>query len=173
LTQEDLNGDGVPETVVLDSDSHLRVYSPRGKVLVKSSEYYGDDPRQIDLGVEEDSSGIVQQGKPVQFKNRLEFFRAGSGRYLAVPHNRIFMDGLMERLIVVENSGISFLEVTREGFREAYRTDDQKGYIGTFRVVQSKDNSVIRLYILHVDPGNWEGMATSKLTVYEWSTKKR
>ncbi len=176
LTQEDLNGDGVPETVVLDSDSHLRVYSPRGKVLVKSSEYYGDDPRQIDLGVEEDASGIVQQGEPVQFKNRLEFFRAGSGRYLAVPHNRIFMDGLLERLIVIENSGISFLEVTREGFREAYRTDDQKGYIGTFRVVQSKDNSVIRLYVLHVEPGNWVGvgknMASSKLTVYEWTPKK-
>ncbi len=142
---------------------------------MKSSEYYGDDPRQIDLGVEEDGSGIVQLGEPVQFKNRLEFFRAGNVRYLAVPHNRTFMDGLLERLVIVENSGISFLEVTREGFREAYRTNDQKGHIGSYRVIPSKDNSMVHLYVLYVDPGKLLSMGTtsSKLTIYEWHPKKR
>ncbi len=49
LTQQDLNRDGKPETIVLDNGYHLRVYSENGRLIVKSNDYYGHDPRLIDV----------------------------------------------------------------------------------------------------------------------------
>ena len=68
LTQQDLNGNGVTETIVLDNNYHLRVYSTNGRLVVKSSDYYGHDPRLIEVGIREDASGVVRQGDP-QFKD--------------------------------------------------------------------------------------------------------
>ena len=51
LTQANLGGNKVKETVILDNNYHLRVYSPNGKVIVKSDAYYGHDPRLIEVGV--------------------------------------------------------------------------------------------------------------------------
>ena len=56
MTQTDLNANGLPDTILLDKDYHLRVYSAQGRVVVKSSDYYGLDPRLIDVGVHGDRS---------------------------------------------------------------------------------------------------------------------
>jgi len=59
MTQTDLNANGLQDTILLDKDYHLRVYSAKGRLIVKSNDYYGHDPRMIDVGIEEDSSGAV------------------------------------------------------------------------------------------------------------------
>ena len=49
MTQQDLNGNGSPETIVLDNEYHLIVYSQNARLVVKSNDYYGHDPRLIDV----------------------------------------------------------------------------------------------------------------------------
>ncbi|MBT3415104.1 MAG: VCBS repeat-containing protein, partial [Nitrospina sp.] len=120
LTQQDLNGNGVTETIVLDNNYHLRVYSPDGRLVVKSSDYYGHDPRLIEVGVKEEIAGIVRQGDPVRFKGRLQFVKVGGSRFLLLPLNHNAGDGYLDRLVIVENSGLALLRLTGEGFEKAF-----------------------------------------------------
>ena len=62
LTQANLDGCRIKETVILDNNYHLRVYSPNGKVLVKSDVYYGHDPRFIEVGVVDEELGNLTTG---------------------------------------------------------------------------------------------------------------
>ncbi len=166
LTQEDLNGNGTPETIVLDNKYHLRVYSSDGKLIVKSSDYYGRDPRLIDVGVQEDIVGIVQQGEPVRFKGRLEFVKIGTNRYLLLPMNFALGGGLLGRLVVVDNSGLASLRLTREGFEKAFESGKQKGFMASYRVVPHKKGA--QVYTLRVDKDILTNKVFSTLSTYEW-----
>ena len=168
LTQQDLNGNGTPETIVLDNKYHLRVYSPNGRLVVKSDDYYGHDPRLIDVGVREDIAGIVQQGEPVRFKGRLEFVKMGTNRYLVLPMNHAMGDGFLDRLVVVENSGLALLRLTGEGFAKAFESSKQKGFLATYRVIPHKKGAGAGVYILRVDKGILTNNVFSTLSTYEW-----
>ena len=130
LTQQDLNGNGVTETIVLDNNYHLRVYSPDGRLVVKSSDYYGHDPRLIEVGVKEEIAGIVRQGDPVRFKGRLQFVKVGGSRFLLLPLNHNAGDGYLDRLVIVENSGLALLRLTGEGFEKAFESSKQRVFWG-------------------------------------------
>jgi hypothetical protein len=166
LTQQDLNGNGTTETIVLDNNYHLRVYSPNGRLVVKSSDYYGHDPRLIEVGVKEEIAGIVRQGDPVRFKGRLQFVKVGGSRFLLLPLNHNAGEGYLDRLVIVENSGLALLRLTGEGFEKAFESSRQKGFLGTYRVIPHKGGAGV--YVLRIDKDIWGKGASSTLSTYEW-----
>jgi len=166
LTQQDLNGNGTTETIVLDNNYHLRVYSPNGRLVVKSSDYYGHDPRLIEVGVKEEITGIIRQGDPVRFKGRLQFVKVGGSRFLLLPLNHNAGEGYLDRLVIVENSGLALLRLTGEGFEKAFESSKQKGFLGTYRVIPHKGGAGV--YVLRIDKDIWEKGASSTLSTYEW-----
>jgi hypothetical protein len=170
LTQEDLNGNGTPETIILDNKFHLRVYSQKGNLVVKSDEYFGHDPRLIDVGVVEDIPGL-HQGEPVRFKGRLQFVQLGANRYLVLPMNKTLSGGFLNRLVVVENSGLALLRLTGEGFEKAFESSKQKGFLSSFRAIPHKNGAGARVYVLRVDKDIVTNAIRSTLTTYEWSDK--
>jgi hypothetical protein len=170
LTQEDLNGDGTPETIILDNKFHLKVYTQNGKLLVKSDEYFGHDPRLIDVGVVEDIPGL-HQGEPVRFKGRLEFVQLGANRYLVLPMNKTLGGGFLNRLVVVENSGLALLRLTEEGFEKAFDSSQQKGFLASFRAIPHKNGAGARVYVLRVNKDIVTNAMHSTLTTYDWSDK--
>ena len=155
---------------MLDNNYHLRVYSSKGRLVVKSSDYYGHDPRLMDLGVKEEISGVIRQGEPVRFKGRLQFAKVGGDRYLVVPMNHTLGDGLLDRLVVVENSGLALLRLTGEGFEKAFESSKQKGFLATFRMVPNKNGA--KVYILRVDKDLVSKKVYSTFSSYNWPVKQ-
>ena len=170
LTQEDLNGNGTPETIILDNKFHLRAYSQNGDLVVKSDEYFGHDPRLIDVGVVEDIPGLYQ-GEPVRFKGRLEFVQLGANRYLVLPVNKTLGGGFLNRLVVVENSGLALLRLTGEGFEKAFESSKQKGFLSSFRVIPHKNRAGAGVHVLRVSKDILTNVVQSTLTTYEWTDK--
>lgn len=173
LTQTDLSGNKIKDTVILDNHYHLRVYSPDGKVVVKSDEHYGRDPRLIDVGVVDEVGGS-QRGTPVRYKSRLEFVKNGSRRFLVLPKNYTAGDGLLDRLVVVNNSGVAILGVNREGFENIFESSKQKGYLGAFRVVPRKGNAGADVHILRTEKSIVRSEAskgTSNFSTYFWKAE--
>ncbi len=169
LTQEDLNGNGTAETITLDNRYHLRVHSADGRLVVKSNDYYGHDPRLIEVGVKEEISGMVRQGEPVRFKGRLRFIKVGGSRYLLLPMNQTLGGGLLDRLVVVENSGLALLRLTGEGFEKAFESSKQKGFLAAYRAVPHKNGA--KVYMLRVDKDILTNNVFSTLSTYEWPTE--
>jgi hypothetical protein len=181
LTQTDLNGNRVKETVILDNDYHLRVYSSKGKIVVKSDAYYGHDPRLIDVGVVDEGFGNLTtgakntgRGEPVRYKGRLQFVKNGSRRFLVLPKNYTAGSGLLTELVIVENSGIAILGVNREGFERFFESSKQKGFLTAFRVVPRRDNTGADVYILRTDKSftlSALTKGTSSFSTYFWKAE--
>jgi hypothetical protein len=170
LTQTDLSGNKVKDTVILDDSYHLRVYAPNGKVVVKSDEYYGRDPRLIDIGVVDDVGG-TQRGVPIRYKSRLEFVKNGNRRFLVLPKNHTAGNGLLGRLVIVSNSNLAILGVNREGFEKVFESNKQKGYLGAFRVVPRRDNTGADVHILRTEKSFSSSEASSgnsTFSTYFW-----
>ena len=167
LTQQDLNGNGTPETIVLDNEYHLRVYSENARLIVKSNDYYGHDPRLIEVGVEYDASGAIL-GTPVRLKGRLEFVQIGTNQFLVLPMNKIMGNGLISRLVVPENSGLALLKVTGEGFEKAFESSKQKGFMAASRVIPHKNGKGARVYTLRIDKDILTSNTYSTFSTYEW-----
>jgi len=179
LTQTDLSGNKMKDTVILDDKYHLRVYNSKGKVVVKSEDYYGHDPRSIDLGVIDDFGEVMEgtsnitRGKPFHYKSRLQFVKNGGRRFLVLPKNYVAGNGLLNQLIIVENSGIAILGVNREGFERLFESSKQKGYLGAFRVVPRKGNAGADVHILRTEKSfiaSEASKGTSTFSTYFWKT---
>lgn len=170
LTQQDLNRDGDAETVILDNSYHLRVYSSKGRLVVKSTDYYGHDPRMIEIGVQEDAGG-VRQGTSARFKGRLEFAKIGNDRYLVLPINQTLGGGLLSKLVIVENSGLAMLRLTGEGFDKAFESSKQKGFMAASRVVPHKDGKGAWVYTLRINKDIITNNTHSTFSTYEWPTE--
>ena len=176
LTQTDLSGNKIKDTIILDDKYHLRVYSPKGKVIVKSEEYYGHDPRFIDVGVVEEFGGLgvgssnFTRAKAVRYKSRLQFVKNGSRRFLVLPKNYVAGNGMLDQMVIVENSGLAILGVNREGFERIFESVKQKGYLGAFRVVPRKGNAGADVYILRIDKDyvSETSPMTSTFSTYFW-----
>jgi len=171
LTSTDINGDGKDEIVILDQDYHLKVYSQSGRVLVHSEDYYGHDPRLIDVGVKEDLSGIVQEGEPVSFRGRLEFIKRGRNRYLLLPRNHSAGGELLPGLAAIDSSGsIAVLGLNREGFEKSFETKRQRGYVAAYQVVKARNRQPARLHMATVEEGALLGRTVSTIYTYFWKS---
>ena len=173
LSQTDLSGNKFKETVILDNNYHLRVYAPNGKVIVKSDEYYGRDPRLIDTGIADEVGGSLR-GEPVRYKSRLEFVKNGSRRFLVLPKNHTAGNGLLERLVIVNNSNLAILGINREGFEKVFESNKQKGYLGAFRVIPRKGNAGADVHILRTEKSftsSDASVGTSTFSTYFWKAE--
>jgi len=181
LTQVDLSGNRAKETVILDNAYHLRVYSQNGTIVVKSDDYYGHDPRMIDVGVVDEGFGNltggtsnVARGEAFRFKGRLQFVKNGGRRFLVLPKNYAAGGGLLTDLVLVDNSGIAILGVNREGFERFFESNKQKGFLTAFRVVPRKDNTGADVHILRTDRDfalSAFTKGTSSFSTYFWKAK--
>ena len=169
LTLADINGDGKNEIVILDKGSHLRVYSTSGRILVQSNEYYGRDPRVIEVGVREDVEGIVRQGEPVQYRGRLSFIRQGTKRYLLLPKIDSVTGSLVPGVVVDPQSSIAFLNLTKEGFRKSAEMRKQRGYLAGHGILKAQKNKPESLHMATVDESNGpNGQTLSTIYTYFW-----
>ena len=167
LTQQDLGGNGTTDTIVLDKKYKLRVYSQNGRLIVKSGDYYGHDPRLVDVGLAKEVTGIYN-GTPVRFKGRLQFVKVGEDRYLVIPKNKTVGDGFLNDLVVVESSGLALLRLTGEGFENAFESSYQKGFMASSRVVPYKNGKGARVYTLRTEQNLLSNTKGSTFSTYEW-----
>ena len=156
------------DSVINDVEIEDYLYNLTNK-LVKSSDYYGHDPRLIEVGIKEEIGGLITQGERVRFRGRLQFVKVGGVPYLVLPINHNLGDGYLDRLVVVENSGLALLRLTGEGFEKAFETSKVKGFLGTFRVIPHKNGAGV--YVLRVDKSLINKAAFSTLSTYEWPAR--
>ena len=169
LTLTDIKGDGKEEIVMLDKESHLRVYSAQGRTLVKSNEYYGRNPRIIEVGVKEDIQGVAQEGEPVQYRGRLSFIRQGTSRYLLIPKIDSAAGSLLPGVVVDPNSSMVFLSITREGFEKLFEMRKQKGYIAGHGIMKAQKNTPRSLHMATVEKkSSFNKKHISTIYTYSW-----
>jgi hypothetical protein len=169
LTRADINFDKNIETIMLDKDYHLRVYSPTGDLLIKSDEYYGHDPRLIDIGVVRKVSDLEVQGQPVRFRGRLLVESFGDRRFILIPKNHTFGGGLLSNMVLVNNSNLVILGIQKEGFEKVAETKKQKGYLAAFQVVSYPEKSRKDIYVATVEKGGLASKTVSSIFTYHWT----
>lgn len=168
MTQTDLNANGLPDTILLDKDYRLRVYSANGRMVVKSSDYYGHDPRMIDVGVQEDIAGIVTQGEPVSFRGRLQLVKTDKGQFLLLPRNHMFGGGEFVKTVFVENCSLVVLGINREGFEKVFETKKQRGYLSAYQVMNLPNSSNKQVHVATVITAGLFGKESSIIYTYDW-----
>ena len=147
----DLNRNKTKEIIILDNNYRLRVYSPNGRVLVHSDEYFGHDPRIVDVGVKDDTPGIDPKEDPDRFKGRLRFIKNGDDKFLLLPRNHRLGGSLLKRLVVVSNSSLVLFGVNREGLERVFETKKQKGYLAAYQVVKDRKKKDIKIHMVAVE----------------------
>jgi hypothetical protein len=177
LTQADLSKKETGrETIILDKDYHLRVYSPSGRLLEKSEDYYGHDPRYVTVGIKADILGMpaqqAQQQKnkgPQNFRGRLQFTAFDRDAYLLVPKNHTLGGGIVQKMVIINDSSLAILRVTKEGFGKFVETNRHPGYIAAYQVMDSADPQEKKIHIATVQSGELSlGKSTSSISTYIW-----
>lgn len=167
LTQATLFSTKTNETIILDKDYHLRVYSPSGRLLVNSDEYYGHDPRIIDTGVKSDIIGM-RQGEPVNFRGRLQLVQHGGKKYLLLPKNHRMGGDMLSKAVIINDGSLEILEVTEESFGKVAETKKQKGYVAAFQVAESKKADETKIHVAMVQENALPGKTISTIFTYKW-----
>ncbi len=169
LTSVDINGDGKDEIVMLDKNYHLRVYSADGRVLVQSDEYYGHDPRLINVA-SDNIARITQEGKPVRFRGRLQFIRQGKGRYLLLPKNISAGGSMLPGFALDSDCSVAVLSLSREGFERSFELKKQRGYLAAYQMVSARKDQPARLHTATVEEKALGGKTISTIYTYFWKS---
>ncbi len=160
------------ETIFLDSNYHLRVYSAKGRLLVKSDEYYGHDPRVIDVALKEQIPGIHNPDSDVQavpYRGRLMVSSPGKERYLLIPHNHRLGGSFVDKLTVVNNSSLVILGIDREGVHKVFETRKQSGYLAAYGIAPASDPTKKWVHSVHVSSLGDLGLGKKISTVFTYS----
>ena len=141
------------ETIFLDNNYHLRVYSPGGRLLVSSNEYFGHDPRLIEVGLKDQVDGTFidypDAPQPIRFKSKLQLIQHNAQKFLLVPKNHR-TGSFLSKLVIVKNSSLVILSITPEGLVKAYETKKQRGYLAAFQVTDAADQGQKEVHVAHV-----------------------
>ncbi|MDH5761976.1 MAG: VCBS repeat-containing protein [Nitrospinota bacterium] len=173
LAQGSITPSKSKETIILDKNYHLRVYSPGGRLLVSSNEYFGHDPRIIEVGLKDQVAGTFIDSpdtpQPVRFKGRLQLIQHNARKYLFVPRNHR-TGSFLSKLVIVKNSSLVILGITPEGLEKAYETKKQRGYLAAFQVVESAGKKPRQVHVASVaDHGGFLGdKMISTIYTYDW-----
>jgi hypothetical protein len=169
LNSADINRNGKRESMILDQNYRLRVYSPSGRELIHSEEFYGRDPRSLDLGVRVEAGGVVQEGTPVPYRGRLQLIRQGNSQYLLLPKNSSTGGSLLPGLQIDSHGSIVFLKLTPEGLEKSFEIKKQKGYISAYGLSKGGKSEFRWVHMATVDKGSSLGGKTiSTLYTYFW-----
>ncbi len=141
------------ETIFLDNNYHLRVYSPGGRLLVSSNEYFGHDPRLIEVGLKDVVDGTFidypSAPQPIHFKGKLQLIQHNAQKFLLVPKNHR-TGSFLSKLVIVKNSSLVILRITPEGLEKAYETKKQRGYMAAFQAVDTATKGRKLVHMAHV-----------------------
>jgi len=173
LTQGDISSQPAMETIVLDKNYNLRVYSSSGRVLVKSDDYFGHDPRIIDVGVKDVIPGTfnsLSDPQPVNFRGRLELIQHGGKKFLVIPRNHLTGGSMFAGLVVVNNSNLAILGISKEGLERVFETKKQKGYLAAFQVVDQPGSRSKQVHAIIVSDigGVLSSKKISTVFTYDW-----
>ena len=173
LSLGDISSQPALETIILDKNYQLRVYSSRGRVLVKSDDYFGHDPRIIDVGVKDVIPGAFNSPgdpQPVNYRGRVELIRRGSGKYLVLPRNHLVGGNLLSGLVAVSNSNLVILGISKEGLERVFETKKQKGYLAAFQVVDQPGSRAKQVHAVTVSKvgGVLSSKKISTVFTYDW-----
>ncbi|CAI2717265.1 FG-GAP repeat domain-containing protein [Nitrospina watsonii] len=172
LALEDTNFDKSIEIIVLDNDYKLRVYSADGKMLVKSDEYYGHDPRQIDVGLKDQPYVDFTDPyipKAVRYRGRLTMVENRDQRFLLVPKNHRLGGSWLSNLVVINNSSLEFLAVTKEGLEQVYETQKQKGYLAAYQAMDvGTSRKQVHVAMVSDKGGLFKDEKMTTFFVYDW-----
>jgi VCBS repeat protein len=167
-----LNSSKSKETLFLDSDYKLRVYSPGGRLLVSSDEYFGHDPRLIEVRVHDVLDGLSnrpEEPQPVRFKGRLQLVRHKARKFLLLPKNHRAGGSLMDSLVVISDSSLVFFAVSKEGLVKVHETKKQSGYLAAFQVVDAEKGTGKQVHVASVSTqGFLSGETVSTIYTYSW-----
>lgn len=153
FAQEDITFDKSLEIIVLDKNYKLRVYSSDGRLLVKSDEYYGHDPRLIDVGLVQYDDSVLGGSinpdipQPVNYRGRILSVNHHGKRFLLIPKNNRFGGSVLSGLTAVNSCNVVFLGVHKEGLDKIFETKNQKGYLAAFNTTDIKGS---RSKLIHV-----------------------
>jgi hypothetical protein len=165
--QGDISNKKQYDTIILDNEFHLRVYSADGRIVYKSEEYYGHDPRLISLGVREGIGGLVREGEPVSYKGRVGLALHNKERFLTLPNNHMLGDSILGHLSIVNSNSLMVQVVGRDGIGKYFETKRQKGYQASYQVVKGKGSGHV-VYIGSVEKTGPGSEGISSVVVYRW-----
>ncbi len=173
LALGDITPNKSEETIILDNNYKLRVYSSGGRLLVSSDEYFGHDPRLIEVGVHDVVTGLNNdpgEAQPVRFKGRPQLIKRSARKFLLLPKNHRTGGSMMESLVIVNNSSLVFFAISEEGLEKVYETKKQKGYLAAFQVVDGVKGSGKQVHVAAVssEGGFFSGQGLSTMYTYNW-----
>ncbi len=169
MTRGNIDSDKNIETIILDKDYHLRVYSANGALLVKSDEYYGHDPRPMRIGLKEKWVEMASEPfpkDPIYHRGRLLLEQYNNRRFLTVPKNHRLGGSLLARTVIVNNCSLVILKIGKEGFEKVFETRKQRGYLAAYQVAGESARRVIHLAA--VSKGSFGQKTTSTIFTYNW-----
>ena len=133
-----------------------------------SDEYFGHDPRTIDVGYKDDTPGTGEKFDPDRFKGRLRLVQNGKENYLFLPRNHRMGGDLLKRLVIIGNASMVLFRVNREGFERIFETKKQKGYLAAYQVVKDEKNNLM-IHMATVDEtGVLAKKKISTIYTYRW-----
>ena len=160
------------ETIFLDTDYKLKVYSPGGRLLVSSDEYFGHDPRLIEVRVHDVVDGLSnrpEESQPVRFKGRLQLVKHKARKFLLLPKNHRTGGSLLESMVIIKGSSLIFFAVSEEGLEKVHETKKQLGYLAAFQVVDAEKGSGKQVHVASVSTqGFLSGKTVSTIYTYSW-----
>ncbi len=160
-----------PEIIMLDKDYKLRVYSSRGRLLVKSDEYFGHDPRMINVAIKDQVDGTFNhpdEPQPVGFKGRILLARHQDQKFLLLPKNHRFGGSLLSSLVVINNCSLVVLSVNPDGLERIHETKKQKGYLAAFLLQDSENSKKLHLASVSDAGGIFKGKKLTTIFTYFW-----
>ncbi len=161
------------ETIFLDNNYKLRVYSSGGRLLASSNEYFGHDPRLIEVGVHEVVTGLSnrpEEPQPVRFKGRPQLIQHSARKFLLLPKNHRTGGSVFESWVNISDASVVFFAVSKEGLEKVHETKKQTGYLAAFQVVDADNSSGKQVHAAIVSKrgGFISARTISTIYTYRW-----
>jgi len=164
----DLDGDGAPEILVLDSQDYLRVFDRSGQEFYRSSDHFGGT--ELTLSYDPTRSGQNPrsgiQPKQILLQGRM-FYQdiMGDGKkQLVLPRNTP-STGYAFQTRMYDKGKILGLGWDGAGMQPIWETREVPGYIADY-VLMDPEGAGTRKLVLLVVQTNLIGMATSRTSVF-------
>lgn len=163
----DLEGDGVPKTLVLDHQDYLRIYDRGGGEIYRSSDRFGGselvleyDPTKSSSASHSGATGI--QALQAMIQGRMLFYAApGTGKkQLVVPRNTP-STGYLFKTRLYDKGKIYGLAWDGVGLQEVWQTRELPGYVADYALVDPDGSGNLKLVALVVQT-NLLGMGKSR-----------
>jgi hypothetical protein len=166
FTLADLDGEGAPKVLILDTNDYLRVYDRAGTELYRTSERYGGSERVLEFspeGVKENSrSGIEPERLTLQGRMYFQDVLGNGKKQLILPKNTP-STGYVFKTRLYDRGKIFGLAWDGMGLQSTWETRELPGYVADFALIGGEGEDR-RLVVLVVQT-NFLGMGTSRSTI--------